>query len=315
MYHPEASLYSSDSDDLEFLEIMNNSDKTVDLTGIYFGGTGFVYQFPANSAISPNKSLYLASNSGVFRLAYGFVPYGQFTRHLSNKSENLTLLDGFGNVIDNVNYCDSAPLSGADGNGYYLKLSDINLDNSLASNWEALKEVITQEPYVSVSTDKLFLRCQEGSRCTFNVASNIDWTISGSDAWLTISKASGFGNETIIVTAEKNPTANIRNATITIKATGLYDMTVIVTQIGSPTGIIDSGSDRIQIYPNPSSTTLFIEGLIPDTQATIYDLQGNLVLKKQLLKDNLDISTLASGVYVIKLETKTGSITRKIVKY
>ena len=145
------------------------------------------------------------------RLAYGFVPYGQFTRHLSNKSENLTLLDGFGNVIDNVNYCDSAPLSGADGNGYYLKLSDINLDNSLASNWQASKEVITQEPYVSVSTDKLFLRCQEGSRCTFNVASNIDWTISGSDAWLTISKASGFGNETIIVTAEKNPDSTHQN--------------------------------------------------------------------------------------------------------
>ncbi|MCJ7448695.1 MAG: CotH kinase family protein [Bacteroidales bacterium] len=153
MYHPEASIYSSDNDDLEFLEIMNNSDKTVDLTGIYFGGTGFVYQFPANSTLGPYKLVFLASNSTYFQLEYGFVPYGQFTRHLSNKSENLVLLDAFGNIIDNVNYCDSLPWPNADGNGYYLMLKDANLNNSVAGNWTISNNQILSANDICVGSD------------------------------------------------------------------------------------------------------------------------------------------------------------------
>ena len=34
------------------------------------------------------------------------------------------LADGFGNVIDSVRYHDTIPWPEADGNGYYLKLTD-----------------------------------------------------------------------------------------------------------------------------------------------------------------------------------------------
>jgi hypothetical protein len=314
MYHPEASIYSTDDDDLEFLEITNNSDKTADLTGVYFGGTGFVYQFPVNSSLGQYESVFLASNSMYFQLKYGFVPYGQFTRHLSNKSENLILSDAFGNIIDNVNYSDSLPWPDADGNGYYLELPDINLDNSLASSWEASKAALTQEAYLYVSAATLSLGYQEGSSGTLNIASNTTWTTSISETWLTISNANGSGNATVIVAVQKNPSINTRNATVIIKATGLPDKTVIITQLGSPTGISDTENNLIKIYPNPANTVLFIEGLSKDTQVSIYDLKGNLILKKQLFEDNLDISTLASGVYTIKLEDITESITRKFVK-
>ena len=53
------------------------------------------------------------------------------------------LLDAFGNVIDEVCYYDVAPWPAADGNGYYLKLADVNLDNSLASSWTASNGVIS----------------------------------------------------------------------------------------------------------------------------------------------------------------------------
>ena len=314
MYHPDASIYSSNADDLEFLEITNNSDKTADLTGIYFGGTGFVYQFPVNSSLGQYESVFLASNSMYFQLEYGFVPYGQFTRHLSNKSENLILLDAFGNIIDHVNYSDSLPWPDAVGNGYYLELKDINLDNSLASGWEASKVALTQEAYLDVSTATMSLGYQEGSSGTLNIASNTTWTTSISETWLTINNANGSGNATVIVTAQKNPSINTRNATVIIEATGLPYKTVIITQSGSPTGISDIENNPIKIYPNPSNNVLFIEGLSEDTQVSIYDLKGNLIIKKQLFKDNLDISNLASGMYTIKLENIAESITRKFVK-
>ena len=142
-YHPSPQASYPDNDDLEFIEISNNGEAAVTLTGIYFRGTGFVYCFPAGASLAPHSCVTLASNIAAFQSRWGFTPYGQFTRHLSNNNEHLVLIDAFGNVIDDVHYLDTIPWPDADGNGYYLKLSDINLDNSLASNWTASNDVKT----------------------------------------------------------------------------------------------------------------------------------------------------------------------------
>ena len=147
MYHPMTSIDFPEQDDLEYIEITNTGDQTVDLTGIYFAGTGLVFQFPPNSSIGPSSSLILASNQQTFRLKYGFSPFGKFTRHLSNQGQSIVLSDGFGNIIDNVSYQDTIPWPEADGNGYYLKLTDTGLDNNVPSSWIASNDVITSSEY------------------------------------------------------------------------------------------------------------------------------------------------------------------------
>jgi hypothetical protein len=135
MYHPDSTLKFPDSDSQEFIEIKNTGSKSVSLNGVYFSGTGFVYQFPYYSEIFPNSVKILANKSDVFLAKYGFSPSGQFTRNLSNAGEKLVLADGFGNVIDSVSYSDHSPWPNADGNGYFLELIDPLSDNSLPSNW------------------------------------------------------------------------------------------------------------------------------------------------------------------------------------
>ena len=137
-YNPATSISFPVSNDQEFIEITNTGSTTVNLSGIYFRELGITYQFPYNSTIAGNSSLYLASNATVFQTKYGFAPFGQYTRNLSNKSENLVLADTFGNIIDNVQYFDSAPWPAApDGNGSYLQLISTALDNNIASSWIA----------------------------------------------------------------------------------------------------------------------------------------------------------------------------------
>jgi len=150
-YNPAVSSGFPDSNDQEFIEIINNSDLPVDLTGVYFSGTGFVYQFTAGAILEPRGVIQLASNSETFRLFSGFSPYGEFTRNLSNDGQKITLADAFGNVIDEVTYDDTTPWPAADGTGKYLKLNAADLDNALASNWSA-----SDEPVVStvVSTEE-----------------------------------------------------------------------------------------------------------------------------------------------------------------
>lgn len=154
-YHPETSVEFPVSEDLEFIEITNEGDQIVDMTGIYFGGTGFVYQFPVNSIISPSSSIILASNTAAFRAKYGLSPYGQFTRQLSDKSEDLVLVDAFGNVIDYVTYTDTVPWPDADGNGSYLSLKDPLLDNSLPENWTASNEIIVSDHNIPAGSQLL----------------------------------------------------------------------------------------------------------------------------------------------------------------
>lgn len=141
-YAPDTSLVFPVSNDLEFIEITNTGNKAVNMTGIYFGGTGFVYKFSVNSTTAPGGSKILAGNSEVFRAKYGFYPDGQFTRSLSNTGEKLILADGFGNVIDEVGYSDQPPWPDARANGLYLELIDQQSDNNIGSNWKASGSVI-----------------------------------------------------------------------------------------------------------------------------------------------------------------------------
>ena len=137
-YHP-ADWWSIDSDRLEFIEITNNGDDEVDLTGVYFRELGISYTFPAGSSIGGHEALMLCSDSLLFMDYYQSMPFGQYTRYLSNKSQNLRLVDAWGNVIDEVHYFNKSPWPiEADGRGAFLELADLNLDNSLPESWRAL---------------------------------------------------------------------------------------------------------------------------------------------------------------------------------
>ncbi|OYU85186.1 MAG: secretion system protein Por [Flavobacterium sp. BFFFF2] len=153
-YNPATSVSFPVSNDQEFIEITNTGAATVDLSGIYFKELGLTYQFPYNSTISGNSSLYLCANSSIFQTQNGITPFGQYTRNLSNKSQKIVLADAFGNTIDEVTYFDSAPWPTApDGNGSYLQLTSTNLDNNIASSWVAsTTSLAVQEPVYNDSS-------------------------------------------------------------------------------------------------------------------------------------------------------------------
>ena len=140
-YHPE-DWGGFDDEQLEFIEITNNGGDVVDLTGVYFRELGVTYSFPAGSTMAPHEAIMLCSDSLAFMACYGLMPFGQFSRNLSNKSEYLVLVDAWGNVIDEVRYFDSDPWPWeADGEGAFLQLIDLDLDNSLPESWMAAYDI------------------------------------------------------------------------------------------------------------------------------------------------------------------------------
>jgi spore coat protein CotH len=143
-YHPEEAQGFAESD-LEFIQITNNSNETIDLTGFYLRDPGISYQFPPSAFTIPGQKIFIAANAEVFEQFYGFAPFGEYFRNLSNKSHKLRLSDAWGNTIDEVIYEDDEPWPPeADGDGPYLKLISLDLDNSLPESWVASTEQVVQ---------------------------------------------------------------------------------------------------------------------------------------------------------------------------
>ena len=147
-YHP-MDWWGIDGDKFEFIEITNNGDEEVDLTGIYFHELGITYRFPKRTHLEGRQAIVLCSDSLMFTEYYNTTPFGQYTRKLSNKSENLVLADAWGNIIDQVHYSDSLPWPmEADGNGPYLELKDLDSDNSLPENWTTGDDLTKVDQYI-----------------------------------------------------------------------------------------------------------------------------------------------------------------------
>lgn len=136
-YHP-MDVDSVNGNQLEFIQITNNGDDEVDLTGVYLRELGITYSFAQGSILAARDQLVLCSDSLAYIEFYNRVPFGQYEKKLSNKSENIVIVDAWGNVIDEVCYQDDYPWPWeADGQGAFLQLIDLDSDNSLPENWVA----------------------------------------------------------------------------------------------------------------------------------------------------------------------------------
>jgi hypothetical protein len=183
--------------------------------------------------------------------------------------------------------------------GYYKNLKIYN---------NAVNDVL------NTSVSALSISSAANSTRTFDITSNTSWTVSCSETWLTASKISGSGNATITLTTQANALTSTRLAFVTISGIGVLTRTIAVIQEGIPTGIKKTENDNIKIYPNPTSTKLFINGLTQSTKLSVYNLRGILVLSKHLFDNQIDVSNLTNGIYIIKFENKGGITIRKFIK-
>lgn len=85
----------------------------------------------------------------------------------------------------------------------------------------------------------------------------------------------------------------------------------------TPPGLgIDELSDKkIKMFPNPVADMLNISGLKEGSNVAIYNMLGQEVVKQtKLEKEQLDVSRLTSGTYLVKVNTDRATETYKIVK-
>ncbi len=137
MYHPDSlcAQNGNDSTELDYIEIHNKGNKTVNLKGCYFN-SGIDFEFTESATIAPGGFMVLAENEEEFFLSYFTFPYGQYKGGLSNDKDFLSLVNPEKGVIDSLKYNDKNPWDeDPDGNGPSLELLNPAYDNADPLSW------------------------------------------------------------------------------------------------------------------------------------------------------------------------------------
>ena len=78
--------------------------------------------------------------------------------------------------------------------------------------------------------------------------------------------------------------------------------------------LVDLSTNSFSVYPNPSSSTLFINSTKNVEEIEIVDLVGNTVYSAAKNSGSVDISNLRSGVYMIAVKIDGIKMTKRFIK-
>lgn len=74
--------------------------------------------------------------------------------------------------------------------------------------------------------------------------------------------------------------------------------------------------DHIQLYPNPAQNRLYVQNITEDIDLSIIDLHGRTLVHENLkayADQTIDLSELASGMYLVKMVSGNGGRTTKLL--
>jgi hypothetical protein len=201
--------------------------------------------------------------------------------------------------------------------GEGLKFAAYDWVKSNADHTWTHTNVLTTNPLIlTASATVLRISSQAGSTNTFDITSNIDWTISCDKPWITANPISGSGNSTITLTLSANPTNDARTSTVTLSGTGVSDQVIKVTQDPGVTDVNEIRKNSVLIYPNPVTSDLTVTELKINSIVSISNLNGKVLIsgtaKSTTMKINL--SSLMNGVYLIKVMDNNETRISKLIK-
>lgn len=132
---------------------------------------------------------------------------------------------------------------------------------------------------------------------------------SNNNNWETIYDYSYIidGNRNRVESIRKNASNGVLN--FSRKVTYFYTPHEVISSVQS----IDP---KLKIYPNPTYSVLNLENITGYEKATIYDINGKLLVQKVLSNNSekIDLSNLTNGIYFLRLVNKNKDIVTKIIK-
>ena len=87
------------------------------------------------------------------------------------------------------------------------------------------------------------------------------------------------------------------------------------TMVTLYTGIDATAAEKIEIYPNPAHQQFFVSSNSNSPiNIGVYDLTGKKIIERKNQRSNqsIDISALTNGIYLIRISSENGMVTKKL---
>ncbi|MGK0286684.1 MAG: hypothetical protein ACI9GM_001735 [Salibacteraceae bacterium] len=209
-----------------------------------------------------------------------------------------------------TNFPNNSPLNGAVGdvnNDGFLDIfrsGNIYVNNTTANNWIKINTLGTDSNINGIGA-RVEIMTPAGKQVR-DVRSG-----EGFEFMSSLNTHFGIGTETSI----DNITIYWPSGVVDFIANPTINTTLTIVE-GSALSIEDETLVDVSIYPNPVEDILTIKTSadLINKIATVFDMNGKKVLNQKLTTNTLEVSSLGSGIYFLRLESEGRIIKRKFIK-
>lgn len=138
---------------------------------------------------------------------------------------------------------------------------------------------------------------------------------------LNVPNTGGWQNwQTISHTVNVN--AGTYNFGIFIQTSGVNINWIKITKVANTARISEVSiegeknnlDNSISVFPNPTTDYLFFSKDISNSNVTIYNATGNVVIGNQNIENNINVSKLSAGIYFVSIENNSNKTIKRFVK-
>ena len=240
------------------------------------------------------------------------------TKNIANLSgieafTSLTSLNCWGNQLTSLDISTNTALTSLNCNNNKLASLDVS-SNTVLTDLSCFKNNLTNLD-VSKNTTLTELSCGSNQLTSLDVSVNKKLTrLLCTNSQLTSLNVKNENNASLFINVFGNPNLNciqVDDAS-NIPSNWFKDATAVYSEDCSALSNKDFKLAEVSILPNPTSGVLNITS-VEKADYRLFNIKGQ-ILKKGVLENKIDISSLSKGIYLLNLKTNKGSFTKKVVR-
>ena len=297
--------------------ILNSDAVAVDSLIIEFRGIANLSGIEAftsltylNCWLNQLTSLDVSSNTDLTELRCN---ENQLTSLNASKNTALAILDCSANQLTTLNISSNTDLTELRCNSNELTSLNVSTNTALTELFCGSNELTSLD--ISSNTALTELTCGNNSLTSLDVSANKKLTrLLCTRNQLTSLNLKNGNNTSLRLNVTNNPNLSCIQVDDASNIPNLWtkDATAVYNEDCSALSNKDFELSGISILPNPTSGVLNIT-TIEKANYSLFNIKGQ-VLKKGVLENKIDISSLSKGIYLLNIKTSKDSFTKKVVR-
>ncbi|MCB8999645.1 MAG: T9SS type A sorting domain-containing protein [Bacteroidales bacterium] len=306
--------------------------------GVYLSSDFGESWTPANNGLSEDGlSVYALAINGNNMFAGTFNGLYLSTDNGKNWISSSNGMDLTGNYVSSISFIGNNIFAATNSNGIYL-----SIDNG--SNWKLVSNGTTDNNGI-INSSVSCLAVNDTKLYAGTLDQGIFLSVDNGNSWANISNnlsdkyvnAISFYKNTIYVGTSSGIYCSVDNGNMWFSIQSPFNKKLVNTMNISDgylwVGFDDYSIWRIALsvinnmdvnkelanndilfYPNPANDIIYLKDLSIEAIISIYDIKGNIIIKKRNIDNNVDINKLANGIYIINISDGNRIISKSFIK-